>query len=148
MWVKCTCYKVRHMFKRTTCNLKNLMALFICVLLHIFVNFKFFYRYSYRKTFDKQKDYRFFFWGIKTIWMLNLALQICVKNFSFTKHRIDLNLSTIKNFPLLLFLFIAVNNPITCLLGAADQLISKMPGYTLLSKRTNKQAQKEIQKNI
>lgn len=78
----------------------------------------------------------------------DLALQICVKNFSFTKHRIDLNLSTIKNFPLLLFLFIAVNNPITCLLGAADLLISKMPGYTLLSKRTNKQAQKEIQKNI
>lgn len=88
------------MFKRTTFNLTNLMVFFICVPLHIFVKFKFFYRYSNRKTFDKQKGYIFFsVIDIETIWMINLAIQICVKNISFSKQRIVLNLSYIKNPP-------------------------------------------------
>lgn len=73
--------------------------------------------------------------------MINLALQICGKNISFSKHIIDLNLSNI-NPPPLLFLFIAVINSITCLLKANDLLIPKLFGYTFIQK-TNKQAKQQ-----
>lgn len=75
--------------------------------------------------------------------MINLALQICGKNISFSKHIIDLNLSNIKiPPPPLLFLFIAVINSITCLLKANGLLIPKLFGYTFIQK-TNKQAKQQ-----